>query len=103
MWLSSKGCVRICCCFAKNQKESYVSQLLSNFIFELIDRRRALHHLGTLGAGVLFDPALKALAKALPKRRVLFFSKSSGYQHSSIKRNNGEFSHAEKVLTELGT
>ena len=80
-----------------------MSQLLSNFINELIDRRRALHHLGALGAGVLLDPALQALAKASPKRRVLFFSKSAGYQHSSIKRNNGELSHAEKVLTELGT
>ena len=80
-----------------------MSQLLSNFILELIDRRKALHRLGALGAGVLLDPALAALAKASPKRHVLFFSKSGSYQHSSIKRNNSELSHAEKVLTELGT
>ena len=80
-----------------------MSQWLSTFIHELIDRRRALHHLGALGAGVLLDPALNALAKASPKRRVLFFTKSSGYQHSSIKRNGGELSHAERVLTDLGT
>ena len=80
-----------------------MSQALSKFICELIDRRRALHRLAAVGAGVLLDPALNALAKTSPKRRVLFFTKSSGYQHSSIKRNNGELSHAEKVLTELGT
>ena len=80
-----------------------MSQLLSSFINELIDRRRALQHLGALGAGVLLDPVLEGLAKASPKRRVLFFSKSAAYQHSSIKRSNGELSHAEKVLTDLGT
>jgi hypothetical protein len=83
--------------------EYHVSQLLSNFVYKLIGRRRTLQHLGALGAGVLLDPALEALAKASPKRRVLFFTKSAGYQHSAIKRNNGELSHAEKVLTELGT
>ena len=37
-------------------------------------------------------------------KRILFFSKSSGYEHSSIKRGpNGEPSPAEKVLQELGT
>ncbi len=79
-----------------------MSQALSKFICQLIDRRRALHRLAAVGTGIVLDPALKALAKTSPKRRVLFFTKSSGYQHSSIKRNNGELSHAERVLSELG-
>lgn len=37
-----------------------------------------------------------------PAKKVLFFSKSSGYEHSAIKRADGEMSAAEKVLSELG-
>src|SRR5579862_4807109 len=42
-------------------------------------------------------------AAALPKkRRVLFFSKSSGFEHSVIQRHNGELSFAEKLLQQWG-
>ncbi|HEY2840794.1 MAG TPA: ThuA domain-containing protein [Pirellulales bacterium] len=38
-----------------------------------------------------------------PKRKVLFFTKSSGFQHSAITRGpNGELGPAEKALTKLG-
>ena len=40
--------------------------------------------------------------KAQPKRKVLMFTKSAGFEHSSIKREGHQLSHAEKVLTELG-
>ena len=37
------------------------------------------------------------------RRRVLFFTKSSGFEHSVIKRPaDGQLSHAEKILTNLG-
>ncbi|HLX61944.1 MAG TPA: ThuA domain-containing protein [Planctomycetota bacterium] len=41
------------------------------------------------------------------RRKLLFFTKSSGFEHSSIKRKKGadgkeELSHAEKVVTDLG-
>lgn len=36
------------------------------------------------------------------KPRILFFSKSSGYEHSVISYKNGQPSYAEKVLLELG-
>src|SRR5208337_129464 len=39
---------------------------------------------------------------AADAKKVLFFSKSSGFEHSAIKRANGEPSAAEKVLKELG-
>lgn len=35
-------------------------------------------------------------------RKVLFFSKSSGFEHSPIKTVNGQPSFAQKILTELG-
>ncbi len=41
-------------------------------------------------------------ATAQPAKKVLFFSKSSGFEHSAIKRAEGEMSAAEKVLKELG-
>lgn len=75
---------------------------LSKFIHELIDRRAALRYLGAAGAAWLTDPPLAALAKPARRRRILFFTKSSGYQHSAIKRNNGALSHAEQILTDLG-
>lgn len=40
-------------------------------------------------------------ANKYPTKKILFFSKSSGFEHSVIKKTNGEPSHAEKVLTEL--
>src|SRR5215471_14194109 len=40
---------------------------------------------------------------AAPKRKLLFFTKSSGYEHSSIKRKSPDvLSHAEQVVTDLG-
>ena len=43
-----------------------------------------------------------SLAAADAKKKVLFFSKSSGFEHSVIKRNAGNPSFAEQVLKELG-
>jgi len=36
------------------------------------------------------------------KRRVLMFTKSSGFQHSVVFRKDGELSHSERILVELG-
>jgi uncharacterized protein len=44
---------------------------------------------------------LTATASAAPKK-ILFFTKSSGYEHSVISWKNGQPSFAEKVLLELG-
>lgn len=41
-------------------------------------------------------------AEAGRRPRVLFFTKSSGYEHSVIKVKDGEPSHAEKILKALG-
>jgi type 1 glutamine amidotransferase len=35
-------------------------------------------------------------------KKILFFSKSSGYEHSVIKRKGDELSFAEKILADLG-
>jgi len=41
-------------------------------------------------------------ASDTPKRKILFFSKSSGFEHSVISWKKGQPSHAEGVLNELG-
>lgn len=43
-----------------------------------------------------------SLASAAEKHRVLFFSKSSGFEHSVIAWKDGQPSHADKVLMEIG-
>ena len=35
-------------------------------------------------------------------KKVLFFTKSSGFQHSVIARKDGKLGLAERVLTEIG-
>lgn len=42
------------------------------------------------------------IVHAADAKRILFFTKSSGFEHGPIKRTNGELSHAEKILTDLG-
>jgi type 1 glutamine amidotransferase len=46
--------------------------------------------------------ALTASAADAPKRKVLFFTKSSGYEHEVISCKKGQPSFAEKQLLELG-
>ncbi len=47
--------------------------------------------------------ALIALPLPAAPLRVLYFTKSSGYEHSVIKQDNGNPSYSEKVLAKLGT
>ena len=52
----------------------------------------------TLGSWIASRPVIAAG----PKRKILFFSKSSGFEHSTITYKNGTPSFAEKQLSELG-
>lgn len=54
------------------------------------------------GLGLTHWPAARAADAGKTKRRVLFFSKSSGFEHSVIKRNGGKPSFAEQLLAEWG-
>lgn len=53
-----------------------------------------------LGAGV-FSKAMAAARRA-PKKKILFFTKSSGFPHSVVTRQNDQPAHAERILTEIG-
>ncbi len=52
-----------------------------------------------LAAGMI---AAVIAAPSPAKKKILFFTKSSGFEHSVITWKNGRPSHAEKILTELG-
>ncbi|WP_165250140.1 ThuA domain-containing protein [Paludisphaera soli] len=66
-----------------------------------INRRDLLASAGAawLGSGVL-SRALGATARA-PKK-VLYFTKSSGFPHSVVTRQGDAPAHSEKILTEIG-
>jgi len=67
-----------------------------------LNRRQMLF---ATGAALLGAPAMRRVlaqdTKGSPKK-VLFFTKSSGFQHSVIERKDGKLSLAERVLTEIG-
>ena len=48
-----------------------------------------------------FPPGWAAGAKN-KRRKVLYFTRSAGYEHSVVRRQKGQLSHSEKVLTEMG-
>jgi uncharacterized protein len=63
-----------------------------------MNRRRMLQATGA----ALLAPLATRLGFAAEEKNLLFFTKSSGFEHSVIKRKGDELSHAEKVLTEIG-
>ncbi len=72
-----------------------------------MNRRDVLKFAGLLTAGGLLSPLASRLASAAdaPKKRVLFLTKSSGFQHSAITRpsdNPTKLSFAEQYLTDIG-
>jgi uncharacterized protein len=56
------------------------------------------------GAAMLGPGATRRLFAADTKgtKRVLFFTKSSGFEHSVIARKGDQLGHAEKILTDIG-
>ncbi len=62
-------------------------------------RRSAIRSTALAALGLL---ALGSASFAAPKPKILFFSKSSGFEHSVISYKTGQPSLAEKALAELG-
>lgn len=69
---------------------------------QTLNRRQLLLATGAamLGAGTLGRSALAGPRGAVKK--VLFFTKSSGFQHSVIARKDGKLGLCERVLAEIG-
>jgi type 1 glutamine amidotransferase len=59
--------------------------------------------LAGLGLGLTPFPLGWAAGAETPKRHLLFYSRSQGFEHSVIKRGkNGQLSLAEQIVTDLG-
>jgi uncharacterized protein len=56
----------------------------------------------TVGLGRFAFPLGWTAAADAPKRRVLMFTRSQGYEHDVVKRKNGQLSLAETIVTDLG-
>jgi type 1 glutamine amidotransferase len=68
----------------------------------LLNRRQMILRTGVAVAGLSFASTWRLDAADAKTKKVLFFSKSSSYEHSVIKRNGSELSFAEKILADLG-
>jgi type 1 glutamine amidotransferase len=67
------------------------------------NRRAFLLRTTAAAAALTLSPFLRAADAPTPRRKLLFFTKSSGFEHSSIKRKSpDQLSHAEQVVTDLG-
>ena len=53
-----------------------------------------------LGASAL--PLRRAVAALQKKPKVLYFTRSVGFEHSAVRRNGDQLSHSEKTLISLG-
>jgi type 1 glutamine amidotransferase len=69
----------------------------------MMNRREMIRRTGAAALGLgLAGCATSSSCDAPKTKKVLFFSKSSGFEHSVIKTVNGQPSFAQKILTELG-
>jgi uncharacterized protein len=66
-----------------------------------LSRRQILHAAGAALLGPAVASRLLAAEKRAPKK-VLFFTKSAGFQHSVIARKGDQLGLAERILTNIG-
>ena len=64
-------------------------------------RRQMLLTAGAAAVGLSAFP-LHWVAAAQKRQKVLYFTRSAGFEHSVVKRTGDQLSHSEKVLVELG-
>ncbi len=63
--------------------------------------RRQVLQIG--GASLLASAVTRALpAQTTKPKQVLYFTKSAGFEHSVVQRKEGQLSHSEKILVDIG-
>ena len=67
-----------------------------------ISRRDILAATGVAVLGASAFPLHWAAAADKKKQKVLYFSRSAGFEHGAVKRKNGKPSISERILNELG-
>src|SRR4051812_38830206 len=68
-----------------------------------MNRRDLLSLAALAGAGLALGPIARTFAADEgARKKVLFFTKSSGFPHSVVTRKDGQLAYAERLLTEFG-
>jgi type 1 glutamine amidotransferase len=62
-------------------------------------QRRSFFRVASAAALTAFPAAWGAGER---KYKILYFTRSAGFEHSVVKRQGGQLSHSEKLLTEMG-
>jgi len=66
-------------------------------------RRREMLKVATAAAlGAFASPLAVGAPPETKKRKVLYFTRSAGFEHSVVRREGAQLSHSEKVLIEMG-
>ncbi len=65
-------------------------------------RREFLLSTSVAAVGLSAFPTRWVSAAGTKNKRVLYFTRSQGYEHSVVQRKNGELAYSEKILTDLG-
>ena len=65
-------------------------------------RREMLKATSAAVLGLSAFPLGWAAAAEKKKQKVLYFTRSAGYEHSAVHREGDQLSHSEKALTEMG-
>ena len=71
-----------------------------------VDRRQALKAAGAVALGWAASSSVPLLSapglEEKPKKRILMYTRSQGFEHSAVKRKGDELSFAEKLMVDLG-
>lgn len=65
-------------------------------------RRQFLLSTGLAAAGLAAFPQRWVPAASGKRQKVLYFTRSGGFEHSAVKRNKDELAFSEKVMIEMG-
>jgi len=65
-------------------------------------RRREMLKTSAAALGLSAFPLGWVAAAQKKKQKLLYFTRSAGYEHGAVKRSGGELAFSEKVLTEMG-
>ena len=66
-------------------------------------KRREMLKVGSAAALAWSAFPLSWAAAGEKKQKVLYFTRSAGFEHSAVQRADGRLCHSEKVLTEMGS
>ena len=67
-----------------------------------MQRREMLLTTGAAALGLSTFPFGWAAAAEKKKQKLLYFTRSAGFEHGAVKRKGDELSFSEKVMTEMG-